>query len=911
MKISLLLAAALSAEVTFAVPFGGLVPSEGKVLLPRVRPPGHGGGGGHRNSPNTRPHEIPSHRDANQRSRQGYVDGSGKYHYDSPAWYKESQAEMTDAFGRMNIEKNFWNEPDTRPPKPGESKRTLIVENGVQIHDTTFGDKTGQHGVDLFVEQTYFPRSSETLWRPNNGPSRRPESLGGLPPDGKLLGTRPPGRPPIDRDEKYANGQGEPNTNADTWVGKPPYMVMGVPKQESIFIDSPALRGSKDWVNAHPGSQMRFRSNLSQKEKDRVWAERDKIQVFRGPYEPGLFPNPPIHEIKPAWDSGYLHPFPDRHQSAPPNRKKDKYLSDMYIDPHAPRHRSSSPSARSYKDLVVRDKKKDGSRRDKHRLSESSYEQPLRQRPPRPYDSDDDIQIVEASPVSPGGRYKRDAVDMAADKQTNAESTTPDVDMDEFKIEYQGAMDYFVQLQDNATDIIMPIIEDMVAGSNSDDIYGMAWEIISLIEPRIVFPPSGLFYQGTHACDWYEEQLKNKTDTMTMKEITDVHTVLIDIYMDGWERATNALNEGGLLENLYNVTNTLALNSNQSTVADLKLPDAGFKKLVEFMDGLDNSSLTDIPPDLLNGTTPKSSSTYTSGNGTFIIDNFSSSDGNETSAEGATLPTANVTSPSASGDKTPQDSTSKDKASNDGTTPNTIDDENSQSNDTPKSAGDEKTGNSASVSPNSSEDADKDSRPSAGEETSKDTITPPATGDKDSHGETPSSSGSNGKATTGESPASDTEDTIPSSNDSEKTPTSETNPDGNSSSSTTTITDPAQQEDETEEKAKGETREGTQGESKTGESKAGQPNAEEPNAGEPKAGQPNAEEQNAGQPNAGEPNAKEPKSGEPDATELKQGQEGATNDVAKEETNSSPNVKAAEGDDEKQPKDSTAADKAE
>ncbi|KAL8798081.1 MAG: hypothetical protein Q9182_006971 [Xanthomendoza sp. 2 TL-2023] len=793
MKISLLWAAALSAEVTFAIPFGGLVPSKGKLLLPRVRP--HGSG--HRNSQNARPHEIPSHRDANQRSRQGYIDGSGRYNYHSPAWYKESQAEMTDAFGRMNIEKNFWNKPDSRPPNPGESKRTLMVEDGVQVYDTTFGDRTGQHGVDL-----------------------RPESLGGIPTDSELYGPRPVNAGPIDRDEKYGNSQGEPNTNADTWVGKPPYMVMGAPKQESIFIDSPALRGSKDWVNAHPGSQMRYRSNLSQKEKDNVWANRDKIQIFRGPHEPGLFPNPPLHEIKPAWDSYYLHPFPDRHRSAPPNRKKDRYLNDKYIDPHAPRHRSSSPSARSYEDMVVRDKKKDRSRRDKHRLSESSYEQPPRRPPPRLSDSDDEADIVEISPgksrgggsgsgsgrrkpspniveISPGGRYKRDAVDMAADKQTNAESTKPDVDMDEFKLEYQGAMDYFVQLQDNATDIIMPIIEDMVAGSNSDDIYGMAWEIISLIEPRIVFPPSGLFYQGTHACDWYEEQLRNKTDTRTMKEITDVHTVLVDIYMDGWERATNALNEGGLLENLYNVTNTLALNSNQSIVADLILPDTGYKKLVEFMDGLENSSLTDIPPDLLNGTSPKSNSTYTSGNGTFIVDNFLSTNVNETSAEDVTQPTANDTSPSASGDKTPQDSTSKDNASNDGTTPITTDDEHSQSKDIPKSAGDDKTANSTSLSP----------------------------------------TGSNGKATTGGSPASDTEDMTRSSNDSNKTPTSESKLEGNSSSSTTTAIDPTQQGDETEEKVEGETKEGTQGEPKEGE----------PNAEEPKAGEPNTKETQQGQ----------------------------------------------------------------
>ncbi|KAL8684106.1 MAG: hypothetical protein Q9224_006610, partial [Gallowayella concinna] len=449
MKISLLLAAALSIEVTFAIPFGGLVPSNGKLLLPRVKGQ-HSSG--HKSSKNTRPHEIPSHRDANARSRQGYRDGSGKYHYESPAWYKESQAEMTDAFGRMNIEKNFWNEPDTRHPNPGESKRTIMVENGIQIHDTTFGDKTGQHGRDLFVEQTFFPRSSATQYKPHYG-DRRPESLGGTPTDSQLYGKRPQGAPPIVRDEKYGNAQAEPNTNADTWVGKPPYMVMGVPRQESVFIDSPALKGSKDWVKAHPGSEMRFRSNLSQKEKDRVWAERDKIQIYRGPYEPGLFPNPPIHELKPAWDSGYLHPFPDRHQSAPPNRKKDKYLSDKYIDPNAPRHRSSSPSARSYKDLVVRDKKKDSSRRHKHRQSESNYEQPPRRPPPRPYDSDDEPEVIApgrsrgrgsgSGKISSGGRYKRDAVDMAADKQTNAESTKPDVDMDEFKAEYQGAMDYF------------------------------------------------------------------------------------------------------------------------------------------------------------------------------------------------------------------------------------------------------------------------------------------------------------------------------------------------------------------------------------------------------------------------------------------------------------------------------------
>ncbi|KAL8677466.1 MAG: hypothetical protein Q9186_006107 [Xanthomendoza sp. 1 TL-2023] len=901
MKIPLLLAAALSIEVTFAIPFGGLVPSKGKLLLPRVKGQ-HSSG--HRSSKNTRPHEIPSHRDANQRSRQGYRDGSGRYHYESPAWYKESQAEMTDAFGRMNIEKNFWNEPDTRHPNPGESKRTIMVENGVQIHDTTFGDKTGQHGRDLFVEQTFFPRSSETLWRPNNGPSRRPESLGGLPTDGQLYGKRPNGAPSMDRDEKYANGQAEPNTNADTWVGKPPYMVMGVPHQESLFIDSPALRGSKDWVNANPGSQMRFRSNLSQKEKDRVWAERDKIQVYRGPYEPGLFPNPPIHEIKPAWDSGYLHPFPDRRQSAPPNRKQDKYLSDKYIDPNAPRHRSSSPSARSYGDMVVRDKKKDRSRRDKHRLSESSSAQPPRRPPPRQYDSDYDADIVE---IRPGGRYKRDAVDMAADKQTNAESTKPDVDMDEFKVEYQGAMDYFSELQNNATDIIMPIIEDMVAGSNSDDIYGMAWEIISLIEPRIVFPPSGLFYQGTHACDWYEKQLANQTDATTMKEISDVHTVLIDIYMDGWERATNALNEGGLLENLYNVTNTLALNSNQSTVADLKLPDTGFKELMEFMDGLDDSPLTDIPAELLNGTSSDSKSTYKSGDGTFIIDNFSSTDGKETPTDGKETPTDGKETPT-DGKKTPTDgketSTDGKETSTDGKETSTDGKETStDGKETPTdgkqtstdrketstdgketstdgketatdgketSADGKETSTDGAALPTTDGAKSGDSPASADDETSKDNTTPPATGENDPTGETPSTE-SNAK---GETSASDTENTTPSSDDSNKTPTSDSSDNRDSSSSTTTTADATQQEDQTKGESKGETKEGTEGESKEGEHKEG--------------------ESKEGQPTPGEPTPGEPTAGEP----------------TKKETNPNPEPQAAEGDKNSQaPNDSTATDK--
>lgn len=95
-------------------------------------------------------------------------------------------------------------------------------------------------------------------------------------------------------------------------------------------------------------------------------------------------------------------------------------------------------------------------------------------------------------------------------------------------------------VRSNATDIVMPIVEEMVEDSDSALVWGMAWEIISLADPSIIVA-GGLFYQGMHACDWYEDYMANTTDAEGMEALRDVKYILIDIYHAAWAEAKELL----------------------------------------------------------------------------------------------------------------------------------------------------------------------------------------------------------------------------------------------------------------------------------------------------------------------------------------------------------------------------------
>ncbi|KAL8799371.1 MAG: hypothetical protein Q9182_005943 [Xanthomendoza sp. 2 TL-2023] len=156
---------------------------------------------------------------------------------------------------------------------------------------------------------------------------------------------------------------------------------------------------------------------------------------------------------------------------------------------------------------------------------------------------------------------KRDAFDMVADSQTNAESSQPVQDSGE---EMLANMEEYIEalgaVKKNATEMIMPFIKEMVNGSNNEVVWYAAWEIMSLADPSIMVI-GGPVFRGMHAFDWFEDSIINKTDEQTMTSIYATNKRVIDLYQATWNKANDALTGAGLSQNLDVLS---ALTANQT-----------------------------------------------------------------------------------------------------------------------------------------------------------------------------------------------------------------------------------------------------------------------------------------------------------------------------------------------------------
>ncbi|KAL8696586.1 MAG: hypothetical protein Q9224_002719, partial [Gallowayella concinna] len=145
---------------------------------------------------------------------------------------------------------------------------------------------------------------------------------------------------------------------------------------------------------------------------------------------------------------------------------------------------------------------------------------------------------------------KRDAVDMVADSQTNAESSQPVTDSNaELLANMQDYIEALGAVKQNATDMIMPFIKEMVKGSNNEVVWYAAWEIMSLADPSIMVI-GGPVFRGMHAFDGLEDSIMDKTDEQTMTSIYATNKKVIDLYQTTWNKANDALTKAGLLQDL-------------------------------------------------------------------------------------------------------------------------------------------------------------------------------------------------------------------------------------------------------------------------------------------------------------------------------------------------------------------------
>lgn len=194
----------------------------------------------------------------------------------------------------------------------------------------------------------------------------------------------------------------------------------------------------------------------------------------------------------------------------------------------------------------------------------------------------------------------RDGFDDIGNEEGNTGSNDPQT----LQAEYQDLIDQYSASLDNVSAIVIPIVKDMVSGSNSSLVFETALAVMTLVDPTLIV--DGPFKDGMHAFDAIEdemyEMLINPNGTTTdgtftngtaiadlsaaspnggiynitnlppsvthnatlydaWMEILAVHEVMIELYYTAWDNATQQLNATGLADNVFMLQGYLDTNN--------------------------------------------------------------------------------------------------------------------------------------------------------------------------------------------------------------------------------------------------------------------------------------------------------------------------------------------------------------
>ncbi|KAI4207646.1 MAG: hypothetical protein LQ346_000453 [Caloplaca aetnensis] len=142
-----------------------------------------------------------------------------------------------------------------------------------------------------------------------------------------------------------------------------------------------------------------------------------------------------------------------------------------------------------------------------------------------------------------GKNQKRSVLGNMKDQENNQQDPSS-----EYRDEINDLLDAYDVVQRNATDVIWPFIENMLAASNSSLVYEAAFAVYAHLTMAPV-AVSGPFAYGMHALDEYEDGLVESgasNETMTM--VYAIDGILIDLYETAWQNATAALDATDLPE---------------------------------------------------------------------------------------------------------------------------------------------------------------------------------------------------------------------------------------------------------------------------------------------------------------------------------------------------------------------------
>ncbi|KAL8689994.1 MAG: hypothetical protein Q9218_004457 [Villophora microphyllina] len=593
MKISLFLAAVLSFVAIIAFPHDALEVSHGNSLVRRV--PGRDGSsssssssGGHRITSDGRPKVRPA---------PGY-EKTGYRHSDAEGTSREKARDMA----------------AHEPTYPSHKESVRFIPHGAKTNDKRtevrevrekgkpvnyvvhYAEDSGSH---LGHQQWRFATFGENVEKaryikdPNPSSGKRNEKIGALPKSSGRTGGGSKANDVIDETE----ARGMKLINADK-VGNIPFTAVVAGGASSVHRDSPYQKFAMDKAEANGGT-VSYSHDKS--------APKQHVLPARGPYT--------------AANKDFGKPIDERIPMDHSVLRKSRH------SPDSDGRRSRSPQQKR------NNKRDDGQDWDWR-----------------------DFSIVETYPVgsqpADGSQLTKrgDAVGMAGHQQANVESDHPVTNTpSDMTQEYHDYLSAYEVIRSNATQLIMPFVAEMVNGSNSTYVWDAAWDIMSLADPamNVMGPMQG----GMHCFDFIEEEMiAQNTPEDTMDSIYVFHGILIAMYEEQWNKAYDALNASGALQDLVMLTDSLTTNETwaQSIAQDL----AGTNDLNNWFINGPYAELADINENVLDYMVAFSGN-GTAGNSTASIEAGSS--GNATAAVGSAtnlpvdsaVPTAGQTTPTA------------------------------------------------------------------------------------------------------------------------------------------------------------------------------------------------------------------------------------------------------------------------
>ncbi|KAI4197043.1 MAG: hypothetical protein LQ350_006173 [Teloschistes chrysophthalmus] len=574
MKISVFLAAVLSFQATFAFPQAALEAPHRRALVPRMNSGERGGGGSQ--------HRASQGGKERNKVVPGYEEKGWK-HPDAPGMSREKAREME----------------DNEPTYPAHKESVRVVRHGEKTDDRRtevrevrekgkpvnyvihYAEDSGSHlGHAQYRWDTFGEKADSARYVPDSNPDvagKRNSKIGGVKKASERKGEGRPAKDVIDETE--ARGLRQINQKE---VGDVPFTAFVAGQASSVHRDSPYQKMAMDLASKEKGGTVSYSHDKN--------APRQAGYPARGPYT----------DSNKKWGEPMDEVIPKDHS----------VLRKSRHSPDNSGRRSRSPE----------------------RNNKRSDDQDWDWR---------DFAIVETyssngQPADGSQPTKRDAVGQATHKQENAESDHPitNTPSDQTQ-EYHDYLSAYEAIRNNATELIMPFIVEMVNGSNSSFVWDAAWDIMSLADPAINV--MGPLQGGMHCFDYIEEQMvARNTPEEQMDAIYVFHGLLIAMYQEQWNKAYNALDGAGMINDLVILTN--ALTTNETWAQSIKQDLAGTNDLNDYFLNGPYSEMPDIDQEEFDS--------MIAANGTGTADNStsssSSSHGSESMAGGNETATASA-----------------------------------------------------------------------------------------------------------------------------------------------------------------------------------------------------------------------------------------------------------------------------